>query len=60
MTATLNTMKINGLYKWKHEMLRLVYLGRHGSWHQFALVASPDTVWCEVLTQDLHMLEETE
>ena len=57
MTATLNTMKINGLYKWKHEVQQLIYLGRQGSWHQFALAAAPEHIWCEVLTQDLYMLE---
>jgi hypothetical protein len=50
-------MKIGGLYKWKHEVQQLVYLGKYGSWHQFALTTAPEHIWCEVLTQDLHMLE---
>jgi hypothetical protein len=34
-------------------------MGKEGSWHQFAKVDAPFTVWCEVLTDDLRMLEET-
>ena len=56
-------MKIGGRYNWKNQPERLVYIGmcepRNGFWHQFAKVESPDVVWCEVLTADLHMLEET-
>lgn len=50
-------MQVNGLYKWKHEVQQLIYLGRQGSWHQFALAAAPEHIWCEVLTEDLRMLE---
>jgi hypothetical protein len=32
---------------------------RNGRWHQFEKVDEPGKVWCEVLTADLHMLEET-
>jgi hypothetical protein len=54
-------------YNWKNQTDRLVYLGYNkagggpegGFWHQFAKVDAPDQVWCEVLTTDLHMLEET-
>lgn len=57
-------MKKDGLYNWKHDPhTRLVYLGHNWSsnryWHQFAKVDEPDVVWCEVLTSELHMLEET-
>ena len=56
-------MKIGDRYNWKNQPARLVYIGmcepRNGFWHQFAKVESPDVVWCEVLTADLHMLEET-
>ena len=45
-------------YNWVGQKERLVYLGRHRSWHQFALVGTTD-VWCEVLESDMHMLEET-
>ncbi len=52
-----------GRYNWKNQQERLVYLGQNwsgnGFWHQFALVDEPDKIWCEVLTRDLHMLEET-
>lgn len=54
MTAML---KVNSLYKWKHDVQQLIYLGKYGSWHQFALAGVPEHIWCEVLTQDLHMLE---
>lgn len=47
-------------YNWKNQEERLVYLGKDGWWHQFALVDEPHKVWCEVLDRDLHMLEKTE
>ena len=50
---------INGRYNWKHQSERLIYLGKKGSWHQFALTREPDVVWCEVLERDLDMFEET-
>ena len=54
---------IGNRYNWKSQPERLVYLGmcepRNGRWHQFAKVEAPEVVWCEVLTSDLHMLEET-
>lgn len=57
-------MNIGGKYNWKYQPERLVYLGHNfsgnGFWHQFSKVESPDVVWCEVLTSDLHMLEETQ
>jgi hypothetical protein len=60
-------LKIGGLYNWKNQSERLVYLGHNrasggparGYWHQFAKVESPTVVWSEVLTSDLHMFEET-
>lgn len=51
-------MKIGGRYNWKNQPERLVYIGKVGNWHQFTKVGS-NTVWCEVLTEDLHLLEET-
>lgn len=53
-------MVIGGKYNWINQPQRLVYLGKKGSWHQFALISNPTRVWCEVLTSDLFMLEETE
>lgn len=52
-------MIIGGKYNWYGQKERLVYLGKGGSWNQFAKIESPDVVWCEVLDRDLHMLEET-
>lgn len=54
-------MKIGGKYNWKNQSERLVYIGRseNGYWHQFENVDNPGVIWCEVLTSDLHMLEET-
>lgn len=57
-------MIIGKHYNWKHQKERLVYLGHNfsgnGYWHQFAKVEAPEVVWCEVLTSDLHMIEETQ
>lgn len=53
------TLVLGGKYNWKYQKERLVYRGKKGAWHQFALVAKPYEVWCEVLSDDLHMLEET-
>ena len=52
-------MVVDGKYNWKHQTERLVYIGKMGAWHRFALVSDPYKVWCEVLDEDLHMLEET-
>jgi hypothetical protein len=37
----------------------LVYVGKKGAWHQFAKIEELGEIWCEVLTEDLRMLEET-
>lgn len=55
---------VGGKYNWKYQPEKLVYLGlKHypgnGSWHQFALVDKPDTVWSEVTSSDLQYFEET-
>ena len=52
-------MIVDGRYNWKNQPERLVYLGKKGNWHQFAKVENLNVVWCEVLDEDLHMLEET-
>ncbi len=49
---------IGNRYNWKYQPERLVYLGQKGVWHQFSKVGLID-VWCEVLDEDLLMLEET-
>lgn len=59
----MSDMKIGGKYNFRWQPERLVYLGHNlsgnGKWHQFALVDKPDDVWCEIQTEDLHMIEET-
>lgn len=56
-------LEIHGRYNWKNQRERLVYVGRNhggrGVWHQFELVSTPGTVWCEVLDEDLDKLEQT-
>ncbi|MBU3577554.1 hypothetical protein [Polynucleobacter sp. UK-Kesae-W10] len=56
-------MNVGGKYNWIGQPERLVYLGfnwsGNGFWHQFALVDSPDKVWCEVLGRYLRLIEET-
>ena len=53
-------MNIGGNYNWKYTKNdKLIYLGKKGSWHQFKKVGNPRDVWCEVLDEDLHMIEET-
>jgi hypothetical protein len=60
---TRQNMFVGGQYNWRSQPERLVYLGRNwsgnGYWHQFAKIETPNTVWCEVLDSDLHMIEET-
>lgn len=51
-------------WHWKHDpKTKLIYLGLNhsgkGRWHQFAKVEFPEIVWCEVLTEDLRLMEET-
>lgn len=52
-------MKLGDRYNWIGQQERLIYIGKEGNWHQFALVDKPNEVWCEVLDSDLSMLEET-
>lgn len=52
-------MEIGGYYNWKQQPERLVYLGKKGVWHQFEKIDDPRGVWCEVLDNDLYMLEKT-
>lgn len=56
-------MIIGGRYNWKNQPERLIYLGLNwsgnGYWHQFALVESPEVIWCEVKGSELKMIEET-
>lgn len=53
-------MKYKGRYNWRSQPERLVYIGKKGNWHQFIKVGSlSGGVWCEILDEDLHMIEET-
>lgn len=57
------SMEVGGLYNWKGQPERLTYLGRNwrgnGYWNQFALVAEPGKVWCEVIDSELVHFEKT-
>ena len=50
---------IGNQYNFKYQDKVLVYLGKEGSWHQFADIQNPPHVWAEVLTEDLRLLEES-
>jgi len=56
-------MEAGKKYNWKNQPERLIYLGYNwsgnGFWHQFALVESPNKVWCECLDSDLKGIVET-
>lgn len=52
-------MKIGGKYNWKNQKDQLIYIGCHQAWHQFHKVGDERRVWCEVLSCDLHKIEET-
>ena len=60
------TPAIGGLYNWKGQPERLVYMGARRypgdqrTWHQFAKVETPEVCWSEVLTADLANFEETD
>ena len=54
-----STMKRGGRYNWKNQPERLIYIRKWNGWHQFKKIGDPREVWCEVLDEDLHMLEET-
>jgi hypothetical protein len=57
--VTPSTLQVHGRYNWKSQPERLMYVGKHGLWHQFEKVDNPGTVWCEVLDSDLSMFEVT-
>ncbi len=58
-------LKRQGIYNFKNQDERLIYLGEHcnsagdGYWHQFAKVDRPEIVWTELRSADLDMIEET-
>lgn len=52
------TPSIGQHWRWKCDPnTKLVYIGKKGLWHQFAKVDRPDSAWCEVLSEDLRLLE---
>lgn len=52
-------MKVGSKYKWKHSpQNQLIYLGKRGLWHQFKKIDDPREVWCEVVDDELDMIEE--
>jgi hypothetical protein len=53
------TLTPGGKYNWKYQPDRLIYSGKKGSWHQFKKIGDPREVWCEVLDEDLPMIEAT-
>lgn len=44
-------------YKWKHEKIILIYLGKNGNLHVFSK-ADTRKIWCEIFDSDLHLMEE--
>ena len=58
-----HSLKVGGKYNWISQSEGLIYLGENwssnGYWHQFALVGTPDIIWCECLDSDLVGITET-
>lgn len=50
-------LEIGKKYKWKHSQDELIYIGKKGCWHQFKKIGDARGVWCEVLEEDLYLLE---
>lgn len=50
-------LEIGKKYKWKHEKVILIYIGKNGNWHVFDN-SETGKVWCEVLGSDLHLMEQ--
>jgi hypothetical protein len=57
--VTKDNLVYGGKYNWKGQYERLEYMGKKGSWHQFALTSNPGKVWSEVLDDDLKSFEES-
>ena len=58
--STQTIPEINERWHWKCDpFTKLEYVGKAGHWHQFEKVDEPGKVWCEVLTEDLRLLEKT-
>lgn len=59
-----NAIKIGGHYNWIGQPDRLIYLGQPSTgpsrgWHQFKKIGDPRAIWCEVLNNELRLIEET-
>lgn len=59
MAVTKDNIVVGGKYNWQYQPERLVYMGKIGSWNQFALIEAPNKVWCEVIDVDLDKFEES-
>lgn len=53
-----NGLLCGGLYNFKDQPERLKYIGKRGNWHQFEKIGEWG-VWCELLDEDLHLIEKT-
>jgi hypothetical protein len=57
--VTRDNLVRGGKYNWKGQPDRLEYIGKAGAWYQFVKTSNPGKIWCEVLEEDLRLLEET-
>ena len=48
-------LTIGNKYKWKHENVILIFIGKFGEWNQFSRLDG--VIWCEVLDSDLQLME---
>ena len=59
----LDELEIGLPCNWKNQPEKLVYIGNNwsgnGYWHQFEKADNRGTVWCEVLGNELSMIEAT-
>ncbi len=56
--SKLNALLYGGEYNFKNQAERLKYVGKHKGWYQFERIGEQG-VWCEILHEDLHMIEKT-
>lgn len=52
------TIKRGGVYRWTGKAKLMVYVSQDGVWHQFASLNGYGKICCELLDDDLQMLEE--
>jgi hypothetical protein len=53
------SLNIGGRYNFKLQPERLMYVGNFGPWHQFTKIGDSASVWCELLSPEICLLEET-